>query len=138
MTNSRAKGARVEREAVTITLRLPHRCLSPNARCHWATKARETKGYRSTAKVLTMCELNSARPEWPAATVSITYNHLVKRNRDRDNALACLKSAFDGLADAGLIKNDSGLTHLPIVFTVDRDRPEGVTLTITRDGAGKE
>jgi len=136
--NSRAKGARVEREAVTITLPLPHRCLSPNARCHWAVKAKQTRWYRENACGRTGLATKYARPEWPAATVAIEYNHHVKRNRDRDNALACLKSAFDGLADAGLIKNDSGLTHLPIVFTVDKNRPEGVTLTITRDGAGKE
>jgi Holliday junction resolvase RusA-like endonuclease len=37
--------------------------------------------------------------------------------------LSSLKAAFDGLADAGLIADDSGLTHLPVIVKVDKLNP---------------
>ena len=40
-----------------------------------------------------------------------------------EGALASLKATFDGLVDAGLLHDDSALTHLPLVFLVDAKNP---------------
>ena len=55
------------------------------------------------------------------------------RRRDRDNLLASLKAAFDGLADAHILEDDSGLVHLPVRIEKDRENPR-VELEITRAG----
>jgi len=42
---------------------------------------------------------------------------------DADNALATLKSLFDGLQDAGIVANDRHLTHAPVLQYTDRKNP---------------
>jgi Holliday junction resolvase RusA-like endonuclease len=69
-----------------ITLRLPPRALSPNARVHWGARVRTTRRYRN-------------------------------------NLLASLKPAFDGLADASVVADDSGMIHMPVEQHMDRDDP---------------
>jgi hypothetical protein len=64
-----------------------------------------------------------SKPPWTSACCQATFFFEYRRVRDRDNCLAALKSAFDGLADAGVIANDAGLIHLPVVFDVDPLRP---------------
>ena len=54
-----------------------------------------------------------------------------RRRRDRDNLLASLKAAFDGLADAGLVADDSGLIHMPVEQYIDRADPR-VELVVER------
>ena len=46
-----------------------------------------------------------------------------RRRRDRDNLLASLKPAFDGIADARVVTNDSGMIHMPVEQYVDRPDP---------------
>jgi Holliday junction resolvase RusA-like endonuclease len=65
---------------------------------------------------------------WPSAKVRAVFYFRDHRKRDRDNALSSLKAHFDGLADAGLISNDSGLTHMPVVMNVDKSNPRVVLL----------
>jgi hypothetical protein len=43
---------------------------------------------------------------------------------------ATRKPSFDGLADGGLIVNDSAMTYLPVVVAIDRTNPR-VELHIT-------
>ena len=99
-----------------IVLPLPPKELHPNARPHWAQKAKATKKYRSDAKWATLyaMDISETNGEWPTATVKATFYVKTNHKRDADNMLASLKAAMDGLADAGLIVNDSGLTHLPV------------------------
>ena len=49
-------------------------------------------------------------------------------------AEAMLKSAFDGMVDAGLMVNDSGLDHKRATFAVDAARPR-VEITIEKHGS---
>ena len=56
------------------------------------------------------------------------------RRRDRDNCLASLKATFDGLTDSGLLVDDSGITHLPLVLAVDPKNPR-VELHLTQEAA---
>jgi crossover junction endodeoxyribonuclease RusA len=101
--------------AVNIDLPLPPKETNPNARSHWRPKAAATKRQRSAAAVLARQATQFACYgfPWKAATVQATFYR--GRRIDADNALASLKASFDGLADAGIIANDSGLTHLPVV-----------------------
>lgn len=122
------------RETYTITLPLPHKHLSPNARPHWRAKAMAVKVYRSltglTATGILTGQAN-LRPMWKAATVQGRAFFKDARRRDKDNILASLKAAFDGLKDAGLIEDDSGLTHLPMEVLVDKKNPR-IELVVTK------
>ena len=125
MTNSRAKG---KRGAVTITLPLPHKHLSPNARVHWSTKHSHRKKQRNIAGVIANSS-ELSRANLARAKVQATFYHTQRRNRDGDNYLAMLKGAFDGIADAGVVANDSGFVHMPVRFEIDKDNPR-VDITI--------
>lgn len=119
--------------SVTITLPLPDKVLSPNARCHWAVKSKATRSLRELSKWSTFAEtskLGGMKKSWRTATVQARFYFRDKRRRDTDNMLASLKAAFDGLKDSGLIVDDSGLTHLPVQVAVDKANPR-VELTIT-------
>lgn len=85
-----------------VILDWPYAALWPNARPHWAAKAKATKAYRFAAKVM-LCgaEVGPVRvtfcpkSRWPMP--------------DRDNCIAAFKAGQDGLADA-LRVNDRDLT----------------------------
>lgn len=120
-------------EMITITLPLPPRSLSPNGRSHWATKSRATKKYRRDAElaaVSAMMELNMRfAPQWELATAKVSFYWRTAAKHDSDNSTASIKAGFDGIADAGVIKNDSGLTPMPPEMFVDRKNPR-VEITI--------
>ena len=104
-----------------IVLPLPPRELSPNARPHWAAKARAVKHYREAAYLSSLAE-RPARP-MHAARVTARFFFRNRRRRDRDNLLASLKPAFDGIADARVVANDAGMIHMPVEQYVDRTDP---------------
>lgn len=84
-----------------ISLLLPwpsDKALSPNARVHWAEKARAKKAMRHSWALLAKSQGLKA-----AATENLEL-HLVfmqkdRRPRDLDNLLASCKAGLDGLAD---------------------------------------
>lgn len=116
---------------MTITLPLPPKQLSPNARPHHMAKARVVNKYRMAARLFTSGQLAIGyKPRHKTATCQITWYAKTKRFPDGDNALASCKAAIDGIADSGFIDNDSGLTHLPVIFHVDKENPR-VEITIT-------
>lgn len=101
----------------TIDLSLPPKALSPNARPHWRTKANATKKYRRLAGLLALAALNGQDPprlKTATARLTFTFPDHPSRQRDHDNLAASMKAAWDGLADAGILDNDRGLTHLPL------------------------
>jgi crossover junction endodeoxyribonuclease RusA len=112
---------------VTIYLPLPPDALKPNARVHWRTKAKATKTYRETARWAAHAPHPAA---WKAAEIQAHFRFKQDRRRDRDNLLASLKAAFDGLVDARLLSDDSGVTHLPVTW--EKHDTTGVVLTVTR------
>lgn len=106
---------------MTITLPLPPKALSPNARVHWAAKARAVRGYRARAMVMAR---RAGRPHgWGEATVRITWYAKTRTHPDPDNALASLKAGIDGITEAGVLADDRALRYEPIAFAVDRERP---------------
>ena len=111
----------------TIELPIPDARLSPNARQHWATKARLTKLTRQAAMFAALSATKSTRP---MLTHNVTEQTTVyvrdKRRRDADNMLGRMKGIWDGFTDAALWPDDHVLTHLPLVFVVDRLNPRMV------------
>jgi Holliday junction resolvase RusA-like endonuclease len=71
----------------------------------------------------------SQRPAWVEATARVVFYAKDARRRDRDNILASMKPAFDGLVDAGILADDEGLTHAPVRIEIDRKNPR-VEITI--------
>ena len=108
---------------MVITLPLPHKLLSPNARPHHMALARVKKNHRIDAMMTALGEMSQPAPKWEKATALCRFYFKDKRKRDKDNALASLKSYFDGLADAGVVVNDCGITHAPSEFHVDAENP---------------
>jgi crossover junction endodeoxyribonuclease RusA len=90
-----------------ITLPWPDKGLSPNARLHWAPKAK-LKAEARTIAGWTTIEL--LRGQSVAATIAITSPDKIpmtitfyppdKRLRDDDNMVGSFKSYRDGIADA--------------------------------------
>ena len=112
-------------DVVTVTVGIPARTLQPNSRTHWAVKSKATKRARVeswTATQVAMYEANE-KGGWKEATCQVHWYARDNRRRDKDNCLASLKATFDGLVDAGLLKDDSALTHLPLVIMVDARNP---------------
>lgn len=120
---------------VEIEMTHPPRILSPNhtvgSRGQRMAKAKAVKALRTKAKLLFMSLYSTTfRPMWRRATVEIIWHHKTAGFPDRDNIIGSLKAAFDGLADAGLLHNDRGLTQLPPVRLIDPENPR-VILKIT-------
>lgn len=105
-----------------IQLPWPPSKLSPNARVHWADKARAAKAYREECGWL-------FRQAFPLLTGAPTYcpaSRLLiggrldlwiqffppdNRRRDDDNCLAMFKAGRDGLADAMAIDDRVFISH---------------------------
>jgi crossover junction endodeoxyribonuclease RusA len=110
-------------EPLRLTLPLPPRELHPNARPHWAKKARAVRDYRRLAWAYARDAVHPNPPRWKEAETRVVFYFATHRTRDGDGAAAALKAAWDGIADAGVVENDAGLVHYPPTLRVDRDRP---------------
>lgn len=83
---------------IRVILPWPTSDLSPNARGHWAIKARAKKAYR------TLCAWEAqsqglGRIYAERLHLKITFVPPNRRARDLDNLLASIKSGLDGLCD---------------------------------------
>jgi len=126
----------MQSEILVIVLPPPPRVLSPNSMIASLggrfKKAAAAKKYRRLAKEAILAEQIESAP-WERATVQAAFYRKTKRRRDPDNDNASLKSAYDGIVDAGLIPDDDydHLQRLPPSTGIDREYPR-VVLTITR------
>lgn len=120
-------------DILKIWLGLPPRELSPNARVHWAAKARAVKAYRSDARLCALAAMGGRKKgfPWPGAILVAEFHFLTKRKRDRDNLAASLKSAIDGFADAGIVKDDNTIRIAGILVVVG-SRRAGVEIELVR------
>lgn len=86
---------------IAIDLAWPPRELHPNARVHWAVKARKAKNARIvaawTAKEAGIRHSDHDIPE--ALKVTAVFSPPDNRRRDEDGMLSSVKSYFDGIAD---------------------------------------
>ena len=103
-TNSSGSGG-----TVTLALPWPSRNLSPNARCHWAVKAKSIKEARNVARVLTLQAFKLRKPHWSAAELHWEFHPKTANKPDGDNAESSVKAYRDGIADA-LGLNDANFT----------------------------
>jgi len=82
-----------------LVLGWPPRDLSPNARCHWAKKAKAAKAYRKACWALT--KEAGIRIDWQGEIhLWITFFPPDRRSRDDDNLIASFKNGRDGVAEA--------------------------------------
>lgn len=84
---------------IEVTLPWPSTDLSPNARVHWARKAKAVRSARAEAYLLAKQELREPAT-FQDPVVHLTFCPPDRRRRDWDNMLAGLKSHLDGLSDA--------------------------------------
>ena len=78
--------------------------LSPNARPHYMAKHKAVREYRATAFYRGRGQKRLQNP-----FVAVLPLVRTRRRRDIDNVLAGLKSALDGLSDAGWWSDDSAI-----------------------------
>lgn len=84
---------------MAVTLPWPPKILSPNARAHWAAKAKAAKAYRAECAWLTKAA--GLHVDWDGTVhLWITFLAPDRRHRDDDNLIAAFKSGRDGMADA--------------------------------------
>ena len=83
---------------IELTLPWPPKILSPNARSHWAPKAKAKKAYRQIGYLLAC---NSKRQAWVGdLRVWLTFAPPSRRHFDHDGLISRMKAGFDGIADA--------------------------------------
>jgi len=82
----------------TVTLPWPSSELSPNARGHWAIKARARAGYRNAcgwvAKSQGLRKIDAHKLD-----ANIVFHPPSKRRMDLDNMIGAFKSGQDGIVD---------------------------------------
>ena len=122
----------------TIELPLPPQEIRPNWRGHWAAKARKVKEYRSRAKwavITALADRGELLAELPIeqATVRVTMLNKTARKMDQDNLIASMKSAMDGLTDAGVWSDDRDVTILSPIRGKDKDNPRIIIEVWSKD-----
>lgn len=122
---------------VVVVLPFPPRVLSPN--CPIGSfrgrmmRAAAAKKQKALAKASAEDAMRGER--WERATYRATFFCKTKRRRDDVNHLAMLKSAIDGVIEAGLLPDDDR-QHLRVTgadFEVDAEWPR-VEIVFTKEG----
>jgi crossover junction endodeoxyribonuclease RusA len=92
-----------------IVLAWPDSRLSPNARVHWSAKSRAAKSAKSAAFYLARSAgvVSTGTDDSGAVNLEIAFFPPDNRGRDMDNAIASLKSALDGIAQAMGVNDNS-------------------------------
>ena len=72
---------------------------------------------------------------WLKVAIQPVWYRKTRRVIDADNALAMLKSTFDGIVDSGVLDDDRELIHLPIRFEHDKEFPR-IEITLTKHTPG--
>lgn len=117
--------------SLTITIPIPDKRLSPNARMHWAVKSKLTRRSRENSKLLALEALKGQpAPMWDKCRANVTAYFRTKAHPDPDNLIARLKATFDGIADAGVIMDDANLWPERPVIRKDATNPR-IEITIT-------
>lgn len=94
---------------ITIELPLPRKAAHPNhCKQNWRAKAGAAKKNRHDSWFVAK-QYKPAKPFKRAEVQTVFY---LARRQDGDNLLSWCKAYYDGLQDAGVVANDSGITHL--------------------------
>jgi len=117
----------------TITMPIPPLALRPNGRPHWRVKAKATQLFRRLAYLKSNQAIGfRLPPRWERATVQCDFYFKTVRHLDPDNAIASMKAAFDGMADAGFVGNDRNLWPTRPTMSKDAKNPR-VEITISQE-----
>lgn len=84
---------------IELKMHWPVPALSPNSRLHWRRKAFAVKNARKISWATTLEQKPGPVPDG-ALLVEITFHPPDARQYDRDNLLARMKPALDGICDA--------------------------------------
>jgi len=110
---------------LTVELPLPNKKLNPNSRVHFMELAKAKKSAKRDAYLAGTSAINKSPEQFPYDCVwaQSTFFFRDNRQRDIDNHIACLKPYFDGMAEAGLVTNDSFIIPAPCAFHIDKENP---------------
>lgn len=114
-----------------ICLPWPPKELSPNARIHWAKKAKITKAYRAAAHALTK-QAGLVAPDDGRILLVLEFVPPDRRHRDDDGCLASFKAGRDGIADALRIDDKRFVTQ----FSLSGDVVKGGMVLVRLGEAG--
>lgn len=105
-------GLSVARQSFAVDLPWPERSLSPNARVHWAKKAKQVKAARALAYWHVMSA--GGQPLKGRGEVHVWINAYPpdRRRRDMDNILASCKAYLDGVAQALRVDDARFVLHV--------------------------
>ena len=92
---------------------VPDATLNPNARVHWARRAKAIRDLRRAAWAAAYDARGAFADQPLAVEVCICWPRGRKR-LDADNASACIKAALDGLTDAGVWWDDRSIERLTV------------------------
>jgi Holliday junction resolvase RusA-like endonuclease len=112
-----------------ITVRIPGRPPTPNARRHWRTTHRDNAEWKAWAK---QCAIHSTpdgtiAPIGPCAII-IEFVVPDKRRRDLDNLVASSKVLTDGIVASGLIADDSTEVIRSVMYSVRYEKGAAETI----------
>ena len=104
---------------ITIELPWPDRILSPNARVHWAKKAKATKRARSDAAYLALSRGVRTHDFFGVDSLDVTLVFIPpdNRRRDTDGMISSCKAFCDGIADV------IGVDDSKWVLGIRREKP---------------
>ncbi len=117
---------------ITITLPIPHKSLSSNARAHWAELQRHRGKARRDA-MLAAYAAGGSKLWWLAADAAVVWYSRTSHKIDPNNMDHWLKAYYDGIADAGVVQNDRGIHPVSHEQRKDAVNPR-VEITLTRRG----
>lgn len=117
-----------------VTLPLPHQNLKPNRPSHRMAKAESIAIYRAIARDEAMAAAYShdIREPYKDAVVQVRAYWKTVVMMDPDNLLATMKSALDGLTDAGIWRDDRDVMYLPCVQEKDAENPRIEIVVLSR------
>jgi len=100
----------MKNEKFTIILPLPSKVLSPNCAIgsiggRFAKAAAAKRQRRLACEAILQAGVTTI--PWNRCSVVPRLYHSTNRKRDTDNAMASLKSAYDGIVDAGVVPDDT-------------------------------
>jgi crossover junction endodeoxyribonuclease RusA len=111
---------------VTITVRIPGRPPTPNARRGWYVTQRDNRAWKTAAYNVAAHEV--IYPPITACTIAIEFVVPDRRHRDLDNLIASTKPLTDGIVASGLLADDSTEVIRSVSYSVRYEK--GCTETV--------
>lgn len=116
---------------ITLELPLPHQILHPNGRTrNYGYRATLIRKARAEAALVAKLSKVESCP-WEAATVHATFH--MPRRRDADGLMSWIKAYLDGIADSGVVVNDSVFRTGTVEQVTGKNVDRKLVLRIERD-----